>query len=188
MITGQLSDVGGICLDEAGVEVIIEDSVNNSDGYTIDGWEIGILQNFDFLDSWASGFGFRANYTSIDTSEGPDFDASGNRLPLENVSETTYNLIGYYDAEEWGVRLAYRNRSEYFLESSGTFTGEDRFVGDTERLDLSASWRPMESLSVRAEIFNLTDETRIEYQGTPSRVRDLRYTGRTYTVGMKYRF
>ena len=188
IITGQLTEIGGDCVDEAGVEVIIEDSINNADGFTIDGWEIGILQNFDFLDSWMSGFGIRANYTSIDASEGPDFDASGNRLPLENVSEKTYNIIGYYDAEDWGVRLAYRNRSEYFLESTGTFGGEDRFVGDSDRLDLSASWRPIENLSVRAEIFNLTDETRIEYQGIPSRVRDLRYTGRTYTVGLKYRF
>jgi len=188
IVTGQLAEVGGLCLDEAGVEVIIEDEINNADGFTIDGWEIGILQNFDFLDNWMRGFGIRANLTKIDASEGPDFDASGNRLPLENVSETTYNIIGYYDAEDWGVRLAYRNRSEYFLESTGTFGGEDRFVGDSDRLDLSASWRPMESLSVRAEIFNLTDETRVEYQGIPSRVRDLRYTGRTYTVGLKYRF
>jgi TonB-dependent receptor len=188
IVTGQLAEVGGLCLDEAGVEILIEDEINNVDGFTIDGWEIGVLQNFDFLDNWMRGFGIRANLTKIDASEGPDFDASGNRLPLENVSETTYNIIGYYDAEDWGVRLAYRNRSEYFLESTGTFGGEDRFVGDSDRLDLSASWRPMENLSVRAEIFNLTDETRIEYQGIPSRVRDLRYTGRTYTVGLKYRF
>ena len=188
IITGQLAKVDGVCLDEAGVEVIIEDSINNADGYTVDGWEIGVLQNFDFLDNWMSGFGIRANLTKIDASEGPDFDDSGNRLPLEFVSETTYNIIGYYDAEDWGVRLAYRNRSEYFLESNDSFTGEDRFVGDSDRLDLSASWRPIENLSVRAEIFNLTDETRVEYQGIPSRVRDLRYTGLTYTVGLKYRF
>ena len=188
VITGQLSEVGGVCQDEAGVEVVIEDSINNDDGFTIDGWEIGILQNFDFLDNWASGFGVRANYTYIDTSEGPDFDSAGNRLPLENVSEKTYNLIAYYDAETWGTRLAYRNRSEYFLESSGTFTGEDRFVGDSDRLDFSASWRPIDNLRIQAEIFNLTNERRIEYQGVPSRVRDLRYTGRTYTVGLRYRF
>jgi len=188
IITGQLAESGGLCLDEAGVEVVIEDSINNTEGFTINGWEIGVLQNFDFLDNWMRGFGIRANLTVIDASEGPDFDASGNRLPLENVSETTYNIIGYYDADTWGARLAYRNRSEYFLESTGTFGGEDRFVGDSDRLDLSASWRPMENLSVRAEIFNLTDETRIEYQGLPVRVRDLRYTGRTYTVGLKYRF
>ena len=79
-----------------------------------------------------------------------DFDASGNRLPFENVSETTQNLIVYYDAETWGIRLAYTNRSEYFLESSGTFTGEDRFVGDRDRLDFSASWRTTERLRLQA--------------------------------------
>jgi TonB-dependent receptor len=170
------------------VPVFIEDSINNADKFTIDGWEIGILQNFDFLDNWMSGFGVRANYTKIDTSEGPDFDSSGNRLPLENVSEDTYNLILYYEAEDWGVRLAYNNRSEYFIESTGTFTGEDRFVGTRDRLDLSATWRVTDDIRLRGEIFNLTDETRIEYQGVKHRVRDLRYTGRIYSLGLRYRF
>ena len=187
IVTGGLSEVGGVCVDEADVPVIIEDNINNDDGFTIGGWEIGLLQNFDFLAAPWNGFGIRANYTFIDTSEGPDFDASGNRLPLENVSETTQNLIVYYDAETWGIRLAYTNRSEYFLESSGTFTGEDRFVGDRDRLDLSASWRTTERLRLQAEIFNLTNERRIEFQGLRSRVRDLRYTGRTYTLALNYR-
>ena len=188
IITGQLSEVAGVCQDAAGVEVVIEDAINNNSGYTISGWEISVLQNFDFLNNWASGFGVQANYTNIDADEGPDFDSSGNRLPLENVSEKTYNIIAFYEAETWGTRLAYRNRSEYFLESDGSFTGEDRFVGEADRLDLTASWRPTDNLRVRAEVFNLTDETRLEYQGTPNRVRDLRYTGRTFTLGLRYRF
>jgi TonB-dependent receptor len=162
IITGQLSEVAGVCQDEVGVEVNIEDNINNTTSFTIDGWEIGLLQNFDFLDNWARGFGIQANYTDIDTSEGPDFDDAGNRLPLENVSENTY--------------------------SNDTFTGDDRFVGESDRLDLSSSWRPTENLRLQAEIFNLTDETRVEYQGLPTRVRDLRYTGRIYTVGLRYRF
>jgi TonB-dependent receptor len=188
IITGGLTEVGGECQDQAGVPVFIEDSINNAETFTIDGWEIGILQNFDFLDGWMSGFGFRANYTKIDTSEGPDFDSSGNRLPLENVSEDTYNLIIYYEAEQWGVRMAYNNRSEYFIESTGSFTGEDRFVGTRDRLDLSATWRLTDNMRIRGEIFNLTNERRIEYQGLQHRVRDLRYTGRTYSIGVRYRF
>jgi outer membrane receptor protein involved in Fe transport len=104
------------------------------------------------------------------------------------VSEQTYNLILYYDAETWGTRLAYRNRSEYFLEATGSFSGEDRFVADMDRLDFSGSWRPTDNLRIQAEIFNLTNERRVEYQGVKSRVRDLRYSGRTYTIGLRYRF
>ncbi len=188
IITGQLSEVGGVCQDAAGVEVSIRDSANNNEGFTISGWEFSVLQNFDFLNNWASGFGVQANYTSIDADEGPNFDDSGNRLPLENVSEETYNIIGFYEAETWSARLAYRNRSEYFLAFDDTFTGEDRFVGEADRLDFTVSWRPTDDLRLRAEIFNLTDETRVEYQGLPNRVRDLRYTGRTYTFGLRYRF
>jgi TonB-dependent receptor len=197
-ITGDLEMVSGVCMgtatrpdingDPVPVEVTIEDSINNQDGFRIDGWEIGLLQNFDFLPAPWDGLGVRANYTDIDTSQGPDFDNSGNRLPLENVSEQTYNLILYYDAETWGTRLAYRNRSEYFLEATGSFSGEDRFVADMDRLDFSGSWRPTDNLRIQAEIFNLTNERRVEYQGVKSRVRDLRYSGRTYTIGLRYRF
>jgi len=125
--------VSGECVDEAGVPVLIQDSINNDDNYTISGWEFGLLHNFDHLSSAWSGLGVRFNFTWVDTDEGPDFDSAGNRLPLENVSKETYNFITYYDAANWGVRLAYTYRSDYFLESNDTFTGDDRFVGARDR-------------------------------------------------------
>jgi len=187
IITGSLSMVAGECVDEAGVPVLIQDSINNDDNYTISGWEFGLLHNFDHLPGAWSGLGVRFNFTFVDTDEGPDFDSAGNRLPLENVSKETYNFITYYDAANWGVRLAYTYRSDYFLESNDTFTGDDRFVGARDRWDLSGSWRVNDWLRLRAEIFNLTDERRVEYQGLPTRVRDIRYTGRVYTLSAKFR-
>jgi TonB-dependent receptor len=188
IITGGLSWVDEQCIDEAGVPVLIEDSINNKDKYDFSGWEFGILHHFDNLPAPWNGLGVRANFTFVDTDEGSETDASGNRLPLENVSENTYNASVYYDAPTWGVRMSYQYRSEYWLESTGSFTGEDRFVDDRWRLDLSGSWRFHDNWRVRAEIFNLTEEVRREYQGVSHRVRDLRWTGRVYTVSLRYRF
>lgn len=188
IITGELSMVAGECVDEAGVPVMIDDSINNKDKYSFSGWELGIIHNFDNLPEPWNGLGIRANLTLVDTDEGAETDSAGNRLPLENVSDTTYNISAFYDAPTWGVRLSYQYRSEYWLESNDTFTGDDRFVDGRSRLDFSASWRFHEDWRVRGEIFNLTEEVRSEYQGLPSRVRDLRWTGRVYTLSLRYRF
>lgn len=189
IITGQLTEVGGVCQDSTGAEVSITDRVNNSDSFKISGWELSMVQNFDFLQSpFFSKMGVQANYTYVDASEGPNFDASGNRLPLPGVSEDTANFIVYYEAEKFGARLAYNYRSDFFTLSTGTFSGDDRFVASADRLDLSTSYAFNEDLVLQAEIFNLTDERRQEYQGVVARMRDIRYTGRTYTLGVRYRF
>lgn len=189
VITGDIylaSD--GKCQDQNEVEVTVEETFNDNSTFNLSGVEVGVLQNLAFLNNWARGFGIQANYTYIDTSAGPDVDESGNRLPLNNVSKETYNVSLFYDAKKWSTRFSYRNRSEYFLPSNDSFTGEDRFVGASDRLDWSFSWRPLKGLRLRAKIVNLTDIDRKEYQAIESRVRDIRHIGRTYTLGFKYKF
>ena len=188
IITGELTEVDGVCQDEEGVLVSVEDTINTDESFDISGWELGILQNLEFLDNWASGFGVNANITLIDTSEGPNLDDSGNRLPLENVSKRSYNVSLFYDAKSWSTRLTYRNRSEYFIASTGTFSGEDRFVAANDRIDLTASWKPIKRLRLKAQVINLTNEDRTEFQGVENRVRDIRHTGRTYSLSMRYTF
>lgn len=188
IITGGLSMVDGECQDEAGVSVLIEDSINNNDSYSFSGWEFGLLHNFDNLPEPWNGLGIRANFTFVDTDEGAELDDSGNRLPLENVSEKTYNISTYYDAPTWSVRLAYQYRSEYYTSAGGSFTGEDRFIDARGRFNLSGSWRFADNWRLRAELFNLTEEVRREYQGAKHRVRDLRWAGRIYTLSLRYRF
>ena len=190
VITGNLSIVNGICVDQAGVQVAIQDSINNDDEYDFSGWEVSVVHNFDELPAPWNGFGIQANLTLVDTDEGSSLDDSGNRLPLVNVSDRTSNFALFYDAAKWGVRLTHRARSEYWLEAPAgdTFSGEDRFVGDSQRLDFSASWRFHKDFRLKAEIFNLTEEVRTEYQAVEERVRDLRWAGRTYGLSLRYRF
>lgn len=192
LLTGSLSrNASGICVDEAGVEVSITDIVNNSDSFDISGFELGVFLPFDFLDiPVIRNMGVQANYTYVDTSEGPDKDASGNALPLAGVSEDTYNLIAFWEGEQVSVRFAYTSRSDYFEETVFTSSGDSRFIETENRLDMQISYSPKQlpNLFFKLEGFNLTDEQYYAYQGTIQRPREWREAGKTLTLQAIYRF
>lgn len=192
LITGSLApDAGGLCVDEAGVEVLITDTVNNSDSFDINGIEFSVFQTFDFLDiPFIRNTGIQANYTYVDTSEGPDKDGSGNSLPLAGVSEDTYNLIVFYEGEQVAVRFAYTARSDYFDETVFTVSGDNRFIDTQDRLDMQISYNPkqLENLYLTFEAFNLTDEQFYAYQGTERRFREAREVGQTWSLQALYQF
>jgi TonB-dependent receptor len=190
--TGSLSrNSSNECVDSNGVQVTITDSVNTSGDFEISGWEVGLLQNFDFVDvPVVSDMGIQANFTYIEADESANFDASGNRLPLSGVSEDTFNLIVFYETELLGVRAAYTSRSDYFDETWATVSGDNRFIEPQNRLDLSISYRPpmIADLTLTFEAFNLTDEQFYAYQGNTGRAREYREVGKTYSFNMSYRF
>ena len=191
-VSGSLSlDASGICTDSGGIEVLITDQINNGDSFDINGFEIGLYQTFDFIDiPVVRDLGVQANYTYVDTSEGPDKDASGNTLPLAGVSEDTFNVIAFYEADQVAVRLAYTGRSDYFDETIGTVSGDNRFIDTQDRLDMQISYNParFEDLFLVLEIFNLTDEQFYAYQGTEVRFREAREVGQTWSLQAMYRF
>ena len=190
--TGSLSlDSSNTCVDTNGVTVSITDSVNTSGSFDISGWEIGLLQNFDYVDvPVLRNMGVQANWTYIDADESANFDESGNTLPLAGVSEDTYNLIVFYETDLLGVRAAYTSRSDYFDETWATVSGDNRFIEPQNRLDISISYRPtqIENLTLTLEGFNMTDEQFYAYQGNTSRAREYREVGKTYALTANYSF
>ena len=192
LVTGGLAaDGAGVCTDQAGVPVIITGQVNTNDGFDISGYEVGVLQMFDFIDMPViRNMGVQLNYTYIDASESANRDASGRVLPLAGVSDKTVNVIAFYEADPFAIRLAYTSRSDYYDETRFTVSGENRFIESANRLDLSASYTPtwLENLTLTFEAFNLTDEQFRAYQGSPERFRELREVGQTYSLAAVYRF
>tara|TARA_B110001450_G_scaffold51630_1_gene48241 strand:+ start:10561 stop:13356 length:2796 start_codon:yes stop_codon:yes gene_type:complete len=190
--TGSLAlDSSNVCVDTNGVTVSITDSINTTGSFDISGWEIGVLQNFDFVDvPVVRNMGVQANWTFIDADESANFDASGNTLPLSGVSEDTYNLIVFYETELLGVRAAYTSRSDYFDETWATVSGDNRFIEPQNRLDISISYRPtaIKNLTLTLEGFNMTDEQFYAYQGSTSRAREYREVGKTYALTANYSF
>lgn len=153
----------------------------NQDTFTLSGFELSAQQNLDFLPAPWNGLGGQINYTNVQFETDSTFR-------LGEISEDTFNAILYYETPRFGVRAAYNFRSEYFLASGGTQTGSDRMVKARPQLDISGSINLTDSATVAFEAFNVTDEDLFEFEGVEARIRNYFHYGRTYTVGLRYKF
>ena len=113
----------------------------------ISGLELGYQQALD------NGLGWILNYTFTDSSANVD----GVNLPLEGVSEFSYNATLFYENDRFDARLAYSFRDNFLLLRDAVF---DRpiWADAYGQLDLSTSFRVTDNFSVFAEAINLTDE------------------------------
>ncbi|MBX2857893.1 MAG: TonB-dependent receptor [Cellvibrionaceae bacterium] len=147
---------------------------------SITGFELAYQQTFDQLPSFWSGFGVQANYTYLDSSEEVDeslIDTSVfgtfTDLPLEGLSESSYNLIAFYETERFNTRLAYNWRSEYLVNDRDVISARPVYNADRGELDFSFLYSFTDSVRAGIDINNLLDvqtETRlqVDQQGTLS--------------------
>ena len=135
----------------------------NGDEGTVDGFELAYQQFYDFLPGWLSGFGVQGNFTYIDSSGGRNTSqnildplqnsASGDPLPLEGMSRTSYNAALLYEKYGISPRLAYNWREEYLLTTSAANINAPVWSSDFGQLDGSI-------------FYNITDDLKIGVQST----------------------
>ncbi|WGL15767.1 TonB-dependent receptor [Microbulbifer bruguierae] len=193
---GGLSVTGGNCVTNgadaydaidagyiaAGDQISISKIQNVDEQIQVQGYEVSIQQNLSFLPYPWNGFGGIVNYSS--TSQDSPLEA---RIP--GISDDTYNVIGYYEDGPFGIRLAYNYRSEYELESVGTFNGEgNKNVKAAGRLDLSAYYNVTDNFSLSLKGYNLTEALYEEYQDTEFQPRATHFDGRIFVLQAKYNF
>jgi TonB-dependent receptor len=159
--------------------------VNQDRPVTVRGVEFNLQQTLDFLPGALRhlGGGFNYAYTAISGT-----NANGTKATLPGVSKHNANVIGYYETDDYGIRLVYNIRSKYDLASAGTFTGAARSVRARGQLDLSASYNVSDHLSLSFDAYNLTDAIRVEYENDQTMIRRADYDGRTFTVTARATF
>ncbi|MGR9012975.1 MAG: TonB-dependent receptor [Gammaproteobacteria bacterium] len=141
----------------------------NSAVATINGFEVGYQQFYDFLPSWLSGFGMQANYTYVD-SETPS-KILGRKVPLQNLSKHSYNLIGMYEKGPFSARVAY-NWRDTFLSSTANIVGVGALPVYTKSygwLDASVGYRINDHFTLTIEGMNLLNTLRTSYYGVETR-------------------
>ncbi|MBB5709843.1 TonB-dependent receptor [Sphingomonas xinjiangensis] len=189
---GPLRVEGDQCLTAAGPDingnpqtVLIAGFINSTTPYTVNGLELNVQQQLDFLPGLLRnlGGGFNYAYTTISGT-----NSDGTEATLPGISKHNFNVIGYYESKLFGLRLSYNFRSKYDLSSTGTFAGAARQVEPRGQLDASASLNLTEKVSLSINGFNLTNSTRKEYQGVEGQARRIDYDGRTYRVALNARF
>jgi TonB-dependent receptor len=155
---------------------------NQSRPLKVTGLEFSLQQNLDFLPGFWRNFGGVVNYslTHIDGR-----NADGSKAVLAGVSARSMNVIGYYEAARRGVRVVYNSRDEYYLAGVSTFTGATSRVKARGQLDSSISFAVSERVHLSADVYNLTNERRTQYQTVEAIPRANDYDGRVVTLSVR---
>jgi len=150
---------------------------------TIEGFEVGYQQAFDFLPGFLSGFGAAATYAHVvskglpnaflsNVSVAPAAEPSTGRgtLPFEGLSRDNVNVTGFYEKGPLSLRVAYNWRSR-FLETAvdEIYPYFPVYQKATGQLDASAFFNVTKQIKIGVQGVNLTNTvTRTEQQFTAS--------------------
>jgi iron complex outermembrane receptor protein len=164
----------------------------NGEGGEIQGAEFAVSVPFDLIWEPLEGFGmtFSASWTDSNIIPNPGSPST----PLPGLSEKVGNLTVYYERDGFQARISNRYRSEFLGELSGVGTDRIQRMVDAESVvDAQIGYEfqsgPLEGLSALFQVNNLTDEQFKTFENNDRRrVIDYQQYGRTYLVGINYRY
>ncbi|MEO1203032.1 MAG: TonB-dependent receptor, partial [Pseudomonadota bacterium] len=144
---------------------------------TLRGVEFNYQQFFDSLPGFWSGLGTQFNITYVDQGSVPNQnirlvepDAARSSipfdgLPLQSVSDVSYNLIGIFENQKFEGRLAYNWRDDYLLTIRQVNLGLPVFAKSRGQLDGSFFYRINDEWQVGIQATNiLKDEVETTMQ------------------------
>ena len=115
---------------------------------------------------------------------------------MTGQSKNSWNATLFYEGERFSGRVSATNRNDYLIQVPGTEAGFNSDANGvhgqsgTTIVDASIHYRISDQLELSLEGANLTNEAQESWVANPSVSLPLEYsqTGRTYTLGLRYRF
>lgn len=169
-------------------------SAVNTEGGPLSGFEISYQQPFSFLPAPFDNFGVQLNYTRV-TSE---IDYCNDALcstfttaELANLSPESYNATLYYEDDRLRARVSAAYRDDYLQNVPGRNANPFEGKFSTLNIDMSASYRLNDNVTLTFEGLNLTDQFNHQWVGGENdrySTSVYHHTGRQYYVGVRYRF
>jgi TonB-dependent receptor len=154
----------------------------NQRSASLDGVELNVQHMFG-----KTGFGVSANYTIVNSGLKYDNNSIGEQFALEGLSDSA-NLVVFYENAKWQIRAAYNWRDKFL---SGRFDGKGPNPVYTEaygQLDINASYKLTERLTVHAEVINANDGTQRLHGRAKEQALYVTQTGPRYMFGANYKF
>jgi iron complex outermembrane recepter protein len=141
----------------------------NAGAATIKGVELAYQQFFEDLPGAWSGLGVQANYTYLANNGAPNqnlrpddgsvVEVVFDDLPLQGMSEHTYNLVGMYEYQGLSARLAWNWRSEYLLTTRDVITKLPIYNAPEGQLDGSIFYTINDHIKIGVQATNLLNKT-----------------------------
>ena len=184
----------------AGSTVGILNTPVNGTGGNIKGIELSASLPFAMLTKYLNGFGVEVNHSSTLSSVNllttglTVIDTGGvSTIPLPGLSRQVTNLRLYFEKYGLQVAVARRDRSAY-LGSISDYQDKTQlvYVKAESQLDLQAAydfdWGFLKGFSILAQANNLTNSEYAEYDATNGNVTNRKKFGKSYLVGLNYKF
>jgi len=167
-------------------------SPQNSGSSRVQGFELALQRDLDFLPAPFQHTGIIANYNwAYGDTLYPNVEnsAQSQRKALPGLSKQSYNLTLYYETKTWGARIAAAYRSNYITAvESGSIDDDERGYHESTNLDFSASYRLNAHIKLNLEALNLTNQREELYSDSSNRAYNSTYSGRTYMLGVTAEF
>ena len=174
--------------------VFLVSQLLNTAGGELKGYELSLQGPFTFLPAPFDRFGGIVNYTHAestvtyitDTTASPPVTAVRS---LVGLSPRSWNATLYYEDERLSARVSAAYRDAYLIGVPGGNGNDVRGKNKTLNVDVSATYKLSDKLSLTFEGLNLTDQFEDRWISSERRhSEDYTHTGRQYLVGARYRF
>jgi len=154
-------------------------------GNSIQGAEFDYRQGFTFLPSFLSKTGIELNATYAPSNTGQR-DLSGSKIPFQDNSTKSGNLILWYQSDRFQARIAYNYRSRRaVMEDVGGITGMEMYEAPQKYLDASVSYKINKYAEVFVDGTNLTNEYQRYYLVWPDQPAHSNFSERMFMVGVR---
>lgn len=142
----------------------------NGDHGSVEGFEFQYTDWFDNLPGALSGLGFQGNYTKLYNHGGRNSlagyaDANANKyassesLPMENMSNDSYNVALMYEKYDISARIAYNWRSTFLVNSYAVNLNQPVFQRNYGQVDTSIQYSFLDHYKVGFQVSNLFKQT-----------------------------
>jgi len=166
----------------------------NGGGGSLWGYELAVTFPLNLLSDSLDGFGLMASHTGIESDMK---DQNGDEYELPGLSDTIQSFTLYYEKSGFQARTSMRKRSDFKgdVYGIGFDSQQVNILGETiwdAQLGYSfeeSDNEKLQGLSVSLQIQNLTEEPFTSLSGDNKlQVRDYQDYGRTYLLGLSYKF
>ena len=144
----------------------------NGDHGAVEGAELSYQQFYDSLPGALSGIGFQANYTKLYNHGGRNSlsgyadanaikYASDSTLPMENMSNDSYNVALMYEKYDISARIAYNWRSTFLVNSYAVNLFQPVFQRNYGQVDTSVLYTFFDHYKIGVQANNLFKQSTI---------------------------
>jgi len=166
------------------------------DSSSIKGLELTAVHRFTELPEPFDGMGVSLNYNYADSDfETPEAaaDITDDVLALimpaniAGLSKHTFSSQLYWEGDDVSVRLSYKFRSEYLKPFGPSLSQNNRYVDDTQSIDLDISYDINKNLTAKFQAINLSNEPYVEQRVAHGVYNRIEYSGARYFFGIRYK-